>query len=115
MGGFSKPILHGLCTFGFATRAIVSKVCDGDKDGIREIKVRFVKPVIPGQHIDTHMWVFPHQSKSQAPPTQQNNEQTYYVVFQTVCKETNTPVLIGNCIVTGLAKSPEVITTPAKL
>ncbi|KAJ8304649.1 hypothetical protein KUTeg_018232 [Tegillarca granosa] len=39
MGGFATPILHGLCSFGFATR-----------------HVRFAKPVLPGQSLRTDMW-----------------------------------------------------------
>ncbi|MFX1288483.1 MAG: MaoC/PaaZ C-terminal domain-containing protein, partial [Promethearchaeota archaeon] len=38
-GGQEKPILHGLCTYGFATRAILYSLCDGDVSRFKEFKV----------------------------------------------------------------------------
>lgn len=54
--GFPKPILHGLCTYGHAIRAIVTTMLDHDPDGIREIEGRFSAPVYPGETIRTEMW-----------------------------------------------------------
>ena len=54
--GFSKPILHGLCTYGIACRAIVSEVCDYDATRITGFDVRFSSPVIPGETILTDIW-----------------------------------------------------------
>lgn len=51
MGGFKAPILHGLCTFGFAGKAVYDKF-----GAFKNIKVRFAGPVIPGQTLITEMW-----------------------------------------------------------
>ena len=56
MAGFDRPILHGLCTYGFACRAVVYKACGGDPTKLKEFKVRFTKPVFPGQAITTRGW-----------------------------------------------------------
>ena len=56
MGGFEKPILHGLCTFGNVARAVIEAVCDNRPECFRSIKVRFAAPVYPGETIITDMW-----------------------------------------------------------
>jgi acyl dehydratase len=54
--GFAKPILHGLCTFGFATRAILSEACGGDVSRFKAFQVRFADVVYPGDAITTRGW-----------------------------------------------------------
>jgi acyl dehydratase len=54
--GFERPILHGLCTFGIACRAIMQTICDNDDTLIREFDARFSAPVLPGDTITTDMW-----------------------------------------------------------
>ncbi len=56
MGGFDKPILHGLCTFANVGRAVLQACADDDPTRFRSIRVRFARPVMPGETIVTEMW-----------------------------------------------------------
>ncbi|PAA61389.1 hypothetical protein BOX15_Mlig019735g2, partial [Macrostomum lignano] len=56
MGGMDRPILHGLCTMGYAARHVLTSYCDDDPAKFRAMKVRFTKPVVPGQTVCTRMW-----------------------------------------------------------
>jgi acyl dehydratase len=55
-GGFNRPILHGLCTYGFATRAIVSGLLGGDVARLKEFSARFSDIVYPGDMLTTEGW-----------------------------------------------------------
>ncbi len=57
MGGFEKPILHGLCSFGFTGRALLHTLCGSDPDRFVSMAARFSKPVLPGEALTISMWV----------------------------------------------------------
>jgi acyl dehydratase len=57
LGGFPKPILHGLCTYGFTGRALLHTVCGGDPERFRSMSGRFASPVMPGDTLDIKVWV----------------------------------------------------------
>ena len=54
--GFGGVILHGLATFGFAARGIVSAVGGGDPASLTPFGVRFTAPVKPGDALETLIW-----------------------------------------------------------
>ena len=55
-GGFDRPILHGLCSYGIACRAVLKTFCDHDHNKLTGFDVRFSAPVIPGETLRTEMW-----------------------------------------------------------
>ncbi len=57
MGGFDRPILHGLCTYGFTGRALLHSLCGGDPSRFKSMDGRFSKPVYPGEALTISMWV----------------------------------------------------------
>lgn len=57
MAGFPKPILHGLCTYGFTGRALLHSLCGSDPARFRSMEARFSKPVFPGERLTVKMWV----------------------------------------------------------
>jgi acyl dehydratase len=54
--GLPGIIVHGMCTMGFASRAVIAHACGGDSTRLRRLAVRFARPVMPGQAITTQIW-----------------------------------------------------------
>ncbi|KAF6172549.1 hypothetical protein GIB67_007062 [Kingdonia uniflora] len=78
IAGFSRPILHGLCSLGFAVRAVITCLCDGDPTRVRNIFGRLLLHVYPGETLITEMWL-----------------EGSRVIYQTKVKERNRAVLAG--------------------
>jgi acyl dehydratase len=55
-GGFDRPILHGLCTYGFTGRALLHALCGSDPDRFTAMEGRFSSPVMPGEALTVKMW-----------------------------------------------------------
>jgi acyl dehydratase len=56
MGGFDRPILHGLCTYGFTGRALLHTLAGSDPARFQHIEGRFSSPVLPGDALTISMW-----------------------------------------------------------
>lgn len=54
--GFDGPIMHGLCTLGFACRALISRFSPGEPGIVRRISCRFTSPLYAGIPIKTLIW-----------------------------------------------------------
>lgn len=54
--GFERPILHGLCSYGVAGRAVLKLLCGNDPAKLRRLDLRFASPVYPGETLRTQVW-----------------------------------------------------------
>lgn len=88
IAGFSRPILHGLCTLGFAVRAIIKCICRGDPNLVKTVSNRFLLHVYPGETLITEMWL-----------------ENLRVLFQVKAKERNRVVVSGYVDISHLSSS----------
>jgi acyl dehydratase len=56
MGGFDKPILHGLCSYGISSKLVVQAFCEGDVNRLKSIQARFTSHVFPGETLVLSGW-----------------------------------------------------------
>jgi acyl dehydratase len=61
LAGYDRPILHGLCTLGIATRVLTHALCDADATRVRGVSARFSRPVMPGEPLAIDVW---HENSS---------------------------------------------------
>ncbi len=54
--GFEGPIMHGLCTHGFACLALINRLTPGAPEKVRRLSCRFTRPLYPGTPIETRIW-----------------------------------------------------------
>lgn len=55
-GGLDRPILHGLCTMGFAAQGLIGRIPAPPADW-KHLSVRFAAPVLPGDELVTSVWL----------------------------------------------------------
>ena len=55
-GGFARPILHGMCTYGYTGRALLHAVCGSEPARFLSMEGRFTRPVIPGDELTISIW-----------------------------------------------------------
>jgi acyl dehydratase len=56
LGGFDVPILHGLCSYGFAGRAVLESICGNEPANLKSFGARFTGVVFPGETLTTEIW-----------------------------------------------------------
>jgi acyl dehydratase len=56
-GGFGRPILHGLCTYGVTGRALLHTLCGSDPARFGSMSGRFTRPVLPGDTLTVSIWL----------------------------------------------------------
>lgn len=54
--GFDRPILHGLCTYGMAARAILRACCNNQPEKLASFSLRFSAPFYPGETLSVEIW-----------------------------------------------------------
>ena len=82
LGGFDKPILHGLCSYGIVCKAVVDHALDGDVTRVVRYGVRFAGVVFPGETVVTSMW-----------------KEDDRIILAARTKERDTPVISNSAIV----------------
>jgi acyl dehydratase len=59
-GGFGRPILHGMCTYGYTGRALLHAVCGSEPSRFTSMEGRFTRPVTPGGELTISIWCEGH-------------------------------------------------------
>ncbi len=81
LGGFDRPILHGLCSYGIVCKAVVDRALGGDTGKVARYQARFSGVVFPGETVVTSMW-------------REGNQ----IIVEAKTKERNSPVISNAAI-----------------
>src|SRR6201995_1403339 len=54
--GLPGIIAHGLCPMAFTSWAVLTELADSDVSRLKRFAVRFSKPVLPGDDLETRIW-----------------------------------------------------------
>eukprot|EP00922_Rhytidocystis_sp_ex-Travisia-forbesii_P046342 GHVS01069082.1.p1 GENE.GHVS01069082.1~~GHVS01069082.1.p1 ORF type:complete len:382 (-),score=78.52 GHVS01069082.1:33-1178(-) len=79
LGGFDKPILHGLCSYGIAVHSLVRHICGNEPSAVLSASSRFVAPVVPGDDLSVRFWIIRENTNNNSSSSKSPNEET--VVF----------------------------------
>jgi acyl dehydratase len=91
LGGFDRPILHGLCTYGIVAKAVVDGALGGDVAAVGSYAARFSGVVFPGETIVTSMW-------REGSPERRGADGFDRIVLAATCQERGTPVLTNAAV-----------------
>lgn len=106
----NKQILHGLCTLGHGSRAVLLGLGNNDPKRFHALKLRFASPVIPGDVLVTKMWKISRDDAAGfVEPLPEGCER---IVFTTEVKATG-KVVLGNAYM-DLWTEPKDLPAPAK-
>ena len=56
LGGFDRPITHGLCSYGIVCKAVVDGVLGGDVTKVARYQARFAGVAFPGETYQVSWW-----------------------------------------------------------
>ena len=87
--GYGGVIMQGLGSCGISCQAVLKAYGDNNASAFHCVRVRFSKPVLPGQTLETQMWLDDGSACPEAPLS----EGMFRVVFQTVCVDTGDTVI----------------------
>lgn len=86
--GMGGCILHGLCSYGIAAGGVIEKVAHNDASRFKSIYARFAAPVLPGETLQTYIWLVKDPKGSN----------DIVVAFVTKVKERNKVVINGGTV-----------------
>ncbi len=81
IGGFDKPIIHGLCSFGIVCKAVVDDVLAGDVTKVARYQARFAGVGFPGETYLISYW-----------------KESDKILIQTKSKERDAPIITNAAI-----------------